>query len=47
MLILNEIHTYYGESHILQGVTLTVDEGEAVALLGETAWGKRPQSAQL
>jgi branched-chain amino acid transport system ATP-binding protein len=34
------IHTYYGESHILHGVSLTVGPGEAVALLGRNGAGK-------
>ncbi len=40
MLELNEIHTYYGESHILHGVSMKVDEGSAVALLGRNGAGK-------
>jgi len=32
MLVVDEIHTYYGESHILQGVSLEVNAGELVAL---------------
>lgn len=40
MLTLNDIHTYYGDSHILQGVSLTVNQGEAVALLGRNGVGK-------
>lgn len=40
MLIVEDIHTYYGESHVLQGVSLTVAEGEAVALLGRNGAGK-------
>ena len=34
------VHTYYGLSHILFGVSLTVDEGEVVALLGRNGAGK-------
>jgi branched-chain amino acid transport system ATP-binding protein len=40
MLIVEDIHTYYGDSHILQGVSLTVGSGEAVALLGRNGVGK-------
>lgn len=40
MLTLNDIHTYYGESHVLQGVSLQVERGEAVALLGRNGVGK-------
>jgi branched-chain amino acid transport system ATP-binding protein len=40
MLTVNEIHTYYGDSHILQGVSLAVEQGEAVALLGRNGVGK-------
>lgn len=40
MLKLQDVHAHYGKSHILQGVTLTVNEGEAVALLGRNGVGK-------
>ncbi len=40
MLELVDIHTYYGESHVLQGVSLKVDEGSVVALLGRNGMGK-------
>ena len=40
MLELSEIHTYYGDSHILQGVTLGVPAGEVVAILGRNGAGK-------
>jgi len=39
-LQVEDIHTYYGESHILHGVSLTVGSGEAVALLGRNGAGK-------
>lgn len=40
MLEVNEIHTYYGTSHILFGVSLAVAKGEAVCLLGRNGAGK-------
>ena len=40
MLEVEGIHTYYGESHILHGVSLRVGAGEAVALLGRNGAGK-------
>jgi branched-chain amino acid transport system ATP-binding protein len=40
MLRLEGVHTYYGKSHVLQGVDLEVRDGEAVALLGRNGVGK-------
>jgi branched-chain amino acid transport system ATP-binding protein len=40
MLDVDGIHTYYGDSHILHGVSLRVAAGEAVALLGRNGAGK-------
>jgi branched-chain amino acid transport system ATP-binding protein len=40
ILAVEEIHTYYGQSHILQGVTLSLDEGSIVAVLGRNGVGK-------
>ncbi len=40
MLELSGIHTYYGDSHILQGVSLEVKTGSVVALLGRNGMGK-------
>src|SRR5262245_43201721 len=40
MLDVEGIHTYYGESHVLHGVSLRVETGEAVALLGRNGAGK-------
>ena len=40
LLELQDVHTYYGEAHILQGVSLTVDEGEVVTLIGRNGAGK-------
>jgi branched-chain amino acid transport system ATP-binding protein len=35
-----DLHTYYGLSHVLQGVGLSVEQGEVVALLGRNGAGK-------
>jgi branched-chain amino acid transport system ATP-binding protein len=40
VLEVDAIHTYYGESHVLHGVSLRVAPGEAVALLGRNGAGK-------
>ena len=40
MLDLENINTYYGDSHILHGVSLSVKEGEVVCLLGRNGAGK-------
>ncbi|WP_435334172.1 ABC transporter ATP-binding protein [Haloarchaeobius sp. TZWWS8] len=40
LLELTDVHTYYGESHILEGVSLHVDPGETVALVGRNGVGK-------
>ena len=40
MLTVEEIHTYYGDSHVLQGLSLEVKAGEIVALLGRNGVGK-------
>ncbi|HME46328.1 MAG TPA: ABC transporter ATP-binding protein [Syntrophorhabdales bacterium] len=40
MLELRDVHTYYGDSYALQGVSLTVKEGSVVALLGRNGMGK-------
>jgi branched-chain amino acid transport system ATP-binding protein len=36
----NDIHSFYGKSHILHGVSLEVNEGEIVAVLGRNGAGK-------
>lgn len=40
MLVVDEIHTYYGDSHVLQGLSLEVKPSEIVALLGRNGVGK-------
>lgn len=40
MLEVKDIHSYYGKSHILQGVSMTLNEGELVCLLGRNGVGK-------
>jgi branched-chain amino acid transport system ATP-binding protein len=40
MLAIEEVHSYYGQSHIIQGVSLTVERGETVALVGRNGAGK-------
>jgi branched-chain amino acid transport system ATP-binding protein len=40
LLRVSEVDTYYGEIHILQGLSLEVGEGELVCLLGGNASGK-------
>jgi branched-chain amino acid transport system ATP-binding protein len=40
LLALDDIHTFYGEAHILQGVSITVGVGEVVTLIGRNGAGK-------
>jgi len=40
LLEINDIHTYYGAIHALRGVTLSIDEGEIVTLIGANGAGK-------
>ncbi len=39
-LEVDAIHTYYGESHVLHGISLRVDPGEVLAILGRNGMGK-------
>jgi branched-chain amino acid transport system ATP-binding protein len=40
MLELRDVHAYYGNSHVLHGVSLDLDKGEIVSLLGRNGAGK-------
>ena len=40
LLAVEDIHTYYGEAHILQGVSISVRAGEVVTLIGRNGAGK-------
>ncbi len=40
MLTVDDIHTYYGDSYILQGLSLQINPGEVVAVLGRNGVGK-------
>lgn len=40
ILAVDDIHTYYGDSYVLQGVSLRVPAGRAVAVLGRNGMGK-------
>ncbi|MFQ5434421.1 MAG: ATP-binding cassette domain-containing protein, partial [Anaerolineae bacterium] len=40
MLEVNDIHTYYGNIHALKGVTISVEKGEIVTLIGANGAGK-------
>ncbi|MVN85575.1 ATP-binding cassette domain-containing protein [Deinococcus sp. HMF7620] len=40
MLELNDVHTYYDHIHALKGISMTVNEGEIVALIGGNGAGK-------
>ncbi len=40
MLEVQDIHTYYGNIEALKGISLTVEEGECVTLIGSNGAGK-------
>jgi branched-chain amino acid transport system ATP-binding protein len=40
MLAVRDLHTYYGDSHILRGLNFDIGEGEVVTLLGRNGMGK-------
>ena len=40
MLEVDALHAYYGKSHILQGISFRVGEGEIISLLGRNGAGR-------
>jgi branched-chain amino acid transport system ATP-binding protein len=40
MLTVEDIHTYYGESYVLQGISLSVERGRVASVLGRNGVGK-------
>lgn len=40
LLELNDVHTYYGNIHALKGISITVEKGEIVTLIGSNGAGK-------
>jgi branched-chain amino acid transport system ATP-binding protein len=40
MLVMNDVHTYYGHIHALKGISLSVEKGEIVTLIGANGAGK-------
>jgi branched-chain amino acid transport system ATP-binding protein len=40
MLVVDNVHTYYGQIHALRGINLTVAQGEVVTLIGANGAGK-------
>jgi branched-chain amino acid transport system ATP-binding protein len=42
LLEVHELNTYYGMSHVLQGISLNVNQGELVSLLRRNSMRKAP-----
>ena len=40
LLSVQEIHTYYGDSYVLQGMSVELKAGEALGILGRNGMGK-------
>ena len=47
VLEISDIHTYYGDSYVLQGVSLNVEPGQVVALMGRNGVGKTTTSRSI
>src|SRR6218665_11550 len=47
MLTIDNLHAYYGKSHVLHGVSFDVAPGEIVALLGRNGSGRSPTAQAL
>src|SRR4051812_7999778 len=47
LLQIKDIHTYYGDAHILDGVSFDVPEGSCVSVLGRNGVGKTTLSRSL
>ena len=43
ILEVQDIHTYYGDAYVLQGLTLRLEQGQILGLWAATAW-ERPRS---
>jgi branched-chain amino acid transport system ATP-binding protein len=40
MLEVEDLHTYYGDSHVLQGISLRLERGQVIGILGRNGMGK-------
>jgi branched-chain amino acid transport system ATP-binding protein len=40
ILEVHDIHTFYGEAYVLQGLSLTLEQGQILGLLGRNGVGK-------
>src|SRR5438093_9493838 len=47
MLALHDVHTYYGKSHVLHGVSIEVGPGEVVGLLGRNGVRSEEHTSEL
>ena len=40
MIQLQDVHKYFGQLHVLKGVTTSIDKGEVVVIIGPSGSGK-------